>query len=58
MVAQDVIRTTERHSKTLLINRSIVVEFEKTYRILVLFHELGKFSCRGIPPSHFAGPYD
>src|SRR5881392_2749151 len=29
MVAQDVIRTTGRHSKTLLINRSIVVEFGK-----------------------------
>ena len=37
MVAQDVIRTTGRHSKTLLINRSIVVELEKTYRILVVF---------------------
>jgi hypothetical protein len=29
IVAQDVIRTTGRHSKTLLINRSIVVELEK-----------------------------
>lgn len=37
MVAQEVIRTTERHSKTLLINRSIVIELEKTYRILVVF---------------------
>jgi len=36
MVAQDVIRTTERHSKTLLINRSIVIELETTYRILVV----------------------
>ncbi|PYI42961.1 MAG: hypothetical protein DMF12_05140 [Verrucomicrobia bacterium] len=30
---------------------------EKTYRILVVFQSAGKFSCSGIPPSHFAGPY-
>ncbi len=42
MVAQDVIRTTDRHSKTLLINRSIVVELEKTYRILVVFQRAGQ----------------
>ena len=42
MVAQDVIRTTGRHSKTLLINRSIVVELEKTYRILVVFQRAGQ----------------
>jgi hypothetical protein len=42
MVAQDVIRTTERPSKTLLINRSIVVELEKTYRILVVFQRAGQ----------------
>ncbi len=42
MVAQDVIRTTDRHSKTLLINRSIVVELEKTYRILVVFQRTGQ----------------
>jgi hypothetical protein len=53
MVAQDVIRTTGRHSKTLLVNRSIVVEFGKTYRILVVFQSAGKFSCSGIPPRHF-----
>jgi hypothetical protein len=59
MVAQDVIRTTGRHSKTLLINRSIVVEFGKkrTYRILVVFQSAGKSSCSGIPSSHFAGAY-
>jgi len=42
MVPQDVIRTTDRHSKTLLINRSIVVELEKTYRILVVFQRTGQ----------------
>src|SRR6266567_5289656 len=42
MVAQDVIRTTGRHSKALLINRSIVVELEKTYRILVVFQRTGQ----------------
>jgi len=42
IVAQDVIRTTGRHSKTLLINRSIVVELEKTYRILVVFQRAGQ----------------
>src|SRR5438128_8487429 len=42
MVPQDVIRTTGRHSKTLLINRSIVVELEKTYRILVVFQRTGQ----------------
>src|SRR6266480_8046259 len=57
MVAQDVIRTTGRHSKTLLINRSIVVEFGKNISDLVVFQSAGKFSCSGIPPSHFAGPY-
>ncbi len=34
MVAQDVKRTTGRHSKTLLINRSITVQLERIYRIL------------------------
>src|SRR6266480_5203378 len=57
MVAQDVIRTTGRHSKTLLINRSIVVEFGKNISDLVVFQSAGKFSCSGIPLSHFAGPY-
>jgi hypothetical protein len=42
MVPQDVIRTTGRHSKTLLINRSILVELEKTYRILVVFQRAGQ----------------
>jgi len=42
MVAQDVITTTDRHSKTLLINRNIVVELEKTYRILVVFQRTGQ----------------
>jgi hypothetical protein len=36
MVAQDVKRTTGRHSKTLLINRSITVQLERIYRILLV----------------------
>src|SRR6266513_5535822 len=57
MVAQDVIRTTGRHSKTLLINRSIVVEFEKTFSDFGSVPIRWQISCSGIPPSHFAGAY-
>jgi hypothetical protein len=37
MVAQDVKRTTGRHNKTLFINRGIIVELGRRYRILVVF---------------------
>src|SRR5437899_2306096 len=51
MVAQDVIRTTGRHSKALLINRSIVVELENISDFGYCSNQLANFRVAALLPA-------